>query len=359
MIKSINLINFQSHADTRLEFDPGVNCIIGSSRSGKTAILRALVGNRYNKFGLSFNSYWNRDGKKIKSLYSSTVFFDDDKEVTRGRDQNWNGYELEENHTFEALGTNVPEEIEAIWNMSEINIQKQFDSPYLLGESSAEVARILNKTIKLDKIDKVLAEAEDRRRKLNKTITSEKESLESLKKQYSEMNWIEDVDKLIVAAERRHDRIDAKEKEKDNLLQLIENIEELKKGIIEIDFEPVLQSIDEYRGVKEHLVKIGSEAETLDNLLDQIDMYYQTIEEVPEGLDKAVQKMEEVENFHKTLTDKVRKLGVLEDLTNYIFVQNEFLQQSEKDLNKLNSMMPETCVLCGAKINKEEKHDEQ
>ena len=353
MIKSINLVNFQSHADTRINFDPGVNCIIGSSRSGKTAILRGLNWCRYNKpNGLNLISYWNKDKKKIKELSAVTVSFED-KEVKRGRDSNWNGYELEENHTFEALGSDVPEEIEAIWNMNEIKIQKQFDSPYLLGESSAEVARILNKTIKLDKIDKVLSEAESRRRNLNKNINFEKELLESLKKQYSGMNWIDDAEKLIIAAERRHDRIDNKQNEKDELLELLADIKDLKKGLTEIDFEPVLNKIEEYRQIKEHLNNIGAEAENLDYLLEQIEMYYQMIEEVPEGINDVITLMQKTESLNKDIIKREDLCNSLEHLMYLIEEQKENVETEERHLKVLISQMPETCILCGAKLDKE------
>ena len=42
MIKSIHVVGFQSHADSTIEFDPGVNVLIGQSDSGKTAVVRAL-----------------------------------------------------------------------------------------------------------------------------------------------------------------------------------------------------------------------------------------------------------------------------------------------------------------------------
>ena len=38
----IEIVNFQSHANTKLNFDEGVNVIIGPSDSGKTAVIRAM-----------------------------------------------------------------------------------------------------------------------------------------------------------------------------------------------------------------------------------------------------------------------------------------------------------------------------
>lgn len=49
MIKSIELKNIQSHENTRLDFDKGINVIVGSSNNGKSAILRGLYWARYNR----------------------------------------------------------------------------------------------------------------------------------------------------------------------------------------------------------------------------------------------------------------------------------------------------------------------
>ena len=167
------------------------------------------------------------------------------------------------------------------------------------------------------------------------------------------MNWIDDAEKLIIAAERRHDRIDNKQNEKDELIELLSVIKDLKKGLIEIDFEPVLQKIDEYRKLREKLANNSSEVEGLDYLLDQIDMYYQMIEDVPEGLEKAIQLMNEAEELDKLIDSKDSHFSSIGHLRDLIILQKENIDFEEENLIKLNSMMPETCVLCGAKIKKE------
>jgi len=42
VVEKITIKNFQSHEETELQFSSGVNVIVGSSDSGKSAILRAL-----------------------------------------------------------------------------------------------------------------------------------------------------------------------------------------------------------------------------------------------------------------------------------------------------------------------------
>ena len=42
MIKSVGIVNFQSHEETAIEFSPGLNVIAGGSDAGKSSILRAI-----------------------------------------------------------------------------------------------------------------------------------------------------------------------------------------------------------------------------------------------------------------------------------------------------------------------------
>src|SRR5690554_5109154 len=66
MITSLEIQNFQSHKETLLEFEPGVNVIIGPSDSGKTAILRALYWLVWNRpLGDAFRSSWGGDTKVV------------------------------------------------------------------------------------------------------------------------------------------------------------------------------------------------------------------------------------------------------------------------------------------------------
>ena len=59
MIQSVHIQNFQSHKNSTLEFSPGVNIIVGTSDSGKTAIIRALRWVVWNRpSGDSLRSTW-------------------------------------------------------------------------------------------------------------------------------------------------------------------------------------------------------------------------------------------------------------------------------------------------------------
>ena len=57
------------------------------------------------------------------------------------------------NHNFEGFSTSVPDQIEETLNLSELNIQEQFDIPFLVMTSPGEIARTINRITKLEKVD--------------------------------------------------------------------------------------------------------------------------------------------------------------------------------------------------------------
>ena len=72
MIQSIRLINFQSHKDSFIEFSPNDTVLIGTSNSGKTAVLRALDWILKNRpLGTSFIRHGASECVVDKSAYAN------------------------------------------------------------------------------------------------------------------------------------------------------------------------------------------------------------------------------------------------------------------------------------------------
>ena len=57
-IKTIELINFMNHVNTKIDLADGINLVTGSSDNGKSAIMRALYSVLLDKH----DSGWIRDG---------------------------------------------------------------------------------------------------------------------------------------------------------------------------------------------------------------------------------------------------------------------------------------------------------
>lgn len=149
MISSLHLQNFQSHKDTRIDFSPGVNALVGLSDSGKTAVLRALHWVINNKpTGADFASHW-----ADKEHTSVTLALGNGPIIRRVRTKSTNEYWLND-QCFKAFGQDVPAEIRAALNFADVNIQFQQDGPFLLSSNPGEVAQYLNQVVRLDGIDR-------------------------------------------------------------------------------------------------------------------------------------------------------------------------------------------------------------
>ena len=146
MISKIRISNFQSHADTELTLHQGVNAIVGSSDVGKSALIRALCWLIWNRpSGDAFRSTWGGDTSVEVELSDGTL-------IGRSKSNKENAYWLE-NTKFSAIKTDVPDEIVKALNMSEINVSKQFDRPFMLDATPGEVAAHFNRIAHLDVID--------------------------------------------------------------------------------------------------------------------------------------------------------------------------------------------------------------
>ena len=79
-IKTIELINFMNHVNTKIDLADGINLVTGSSDNGKSAIMRALYSVLLDKH----DSGWIRDGEKEYTV-KITFMNGDTFERTKGK----------------------------------------------------------------------------------------------------------------------------------------------------------------------------------------------------------------------------------------------------------------------------------
>ncbi len=154
MISQLTVRGFQSIGNDTLDLAP-VTLITGRNYSGKSAILRALHALATNKNGDEFI----KQGEK-QALVSVTL--DDGQAITWTKAKGKGGeYELD-GRTFTKTAGQVPEEIAEALGIRPIpiddtfslfpQIQRQWDPPFLVGESGSRIARALGKLTKVDVI---------------------------------------------------------------------------------------------------------------------------------------------------------------------------------------------------------------
>jgi hypothetical protein len=362
MIKELILQHFQSHKKTLLQFSPGINSIVGISDSGKTALLRGLnwaINNR--PLGLSYVSHWNRDkdGEPVKSTFIKVT---NDKGIIERRkgkvkindeSRKFNGYILNDDSRLEAVGTSVPDEVNRMFNLDEVNFQGQFDPSFLLSNSAGEVARFFNSTIRLDLIDRILSKADSKRLEVNK----EKKRLEienaELEKEIKSFAWLEEAEILVSKIEKIDSRVDKNENIVERLSESVDNFNESqsiidKQGII-LSAVPIINRINI---LQESLEEKIEKCERLQNLYDDYVEQNRIIGTADfSSAEKIIMQIEMLNNRIENKEKIVEKLSDSLEEYKIKYVEKE---QCLIKIIELEKELPSLCPLCNKPL-KEDK----
>jgi len=182
---SVELINFQAHGKTLIEFAP-ITTIKGPTDAGKSAVIRALRWICLNDLA---GDEFIKEGEKQSQILLRFRHNKKEFKAVRIRGSGDNTYELNGTE-FKAFGTSVPANIAALFRVSEINFQSQHDSPFWFSESAAEVSRQLNSIVDLTVIDTTLAkivamvrQAQGRKDLIKERLAEAEQEYEKLKDQ--------------------------------------------------------------------------------------------------------------------------------------------------------------------------------
>lgn len=364
MIQKINLKNFQSHKNSTLEFDKGMNVIIGASDSGKSAIIRALRKLIWNKpSGDSFRSYWGGDSKIKMNL--------EDSEIIRTNTNSENSYYLDPSEgdgiLFKAFNKDVPEEISSELRMNDINLQEQLNSHFLISETSGNVAAHFNKIAKLDKIDSGLLKIQNgvKDKKTGKVIFTginilksdinytEKEIVEKkkqlkkfvdLEKFEDDLLIIEDLEAVQLRMERTINELTSAAFSYERLISEIETkskvllMENSINIILEL-YENKRQSKQDYKTIKKLSLKVSHSQETIKEAEKEV-LAESSINEI----------LEIYQNYKKAQLSWAQ----LTQLSSTIQLIKNTQETTSKQLKKLEEEyerdFPDVCPLCNTKI---------
>lgn len=354
MINKIILTNFQSHSESELILNPGINAIIGSSDSGKTAILRALHWAIYNRpSGEAFISHWARDSKE-KQTDTCQVYIEKGKDcIIRYRTPgSLNGYKIND-QTLEAIKTDVPTDVREFFNISEVNLQKQMDAPFLLSESPGEIARFFNRIIKLDEIDACLSAADKKKRDCAHDMKATEAEREKLGKELEKYGYIEDVMPLLDRARKIQLKIERIHTESEQVGTLYQKWAK-HRYTVNIYAETVY-----IEGKLQDAEAISTEIHTAEAKLKVLSDSLQTWQQYDEEREafRALLDVEQPIERAAKLYAKIEDLsGVLNLYT--ISVNNyryycEQIEKADARIPHYEKELPDVCPTCGAPMKKE------
>jgi DNA repair protein SbcC/Rad50 len=358
MIKSIHIQNFQSHEKSQLDFDPGVNIIIGTSDSGKTAIIRALRWVVWNRpSGNSFRSNWGGDtsvevytneGSVLRSKSKS------DKYIikTRGRK------DLE----LEAFSTSVPPEVNDLLGINEVNLQMQLDRPFLLDDTPGDVAKHFNKVARLDKIDSsqqyiqseinTISSAIGKEAVKDKSATGLIKQIEDFTQDLSKYNHLEKAEFDLEVLENMEIRRNISANRSNKLLTLIGDLYEIKEEIL-INSKVLVyeEAVNAILADYETRAEKDQEAVKLDRLICFIkqvkeDLIQAGLIVIYENTVNELIKLYAEKETQNTNQIKLSKAIRLISDINRQMINKKALQESLQ--SQFEREMGEVCLLCGS-----------
>lgn len=350
-LTAITIKNFQSHKNTTLKLHKGVNVLIGNTDCGKSAILRAVGWSILNKTDdRSFRSKWG--GKTDVELT-----FDDGLSVSRVQDKS-NAYYLYDptsniDEEYKAFKTDIPEDIVEALSMDSINIQSQFDTPFLLGKdySSGDVAKLLNQIAGLSDIDDSVANISRQVRANRAEIATEESLIESLTAQSASFEYLDDMEDDVAALEALEEQYRKTSQNDFNLALLITDLERQKKELDELEL--FLKAEPECKAVSVLVsdLKVAEEHETvLQSLLSKLEKAQKEIEginiflEAEPDMEKAMALLKEEQAAAKEANDLSKLLSTIDRLDVMIEINSETLEKAEKTWIET---FPNICPLCG------------
>ena len=332
MITKIEIKNFQSHKNTVLEFDKGVNVICGESDNGKSAVIRAIrwVVENQPQGTEKINSNWNEDFKEPLSvkLYTEKGY------VERIRDKKRNGYNIckngEKEIVFDAIGKGVPKEVTDFLNVSDVNFQFQLDPPYLLTKSAGEASKYLNEIVHLDSIDKIMSIADSDKRQLSSEQKIVESDIKKLEEELKNTEWIDEAERLYTRVSKYDEHISSSNDELIGLNEQISEHESLK--IVDLTKQ------------KELVEKIESiSVPDISELDEDIKEYEESAAKIID-LSKPEKLIERIESI------SVPDISELDEDIKEYELRNEEILKLNKEREELKARMPAICPYCGNPI---------
>lgn len=294
MIDKIVITNFQSHDKTVMVLHPGVNVIVGGSDAGKSAIIRALKWLNFNRpLGSAYQSSWGGTTKVKVEL--------DDHVVIHWKRDGKNYYTVDGSE-FNAVGSDVPDEITKILHLGELNFQGQVDPHFLFSSSPGEVAAQLNKVANLQLID---LGAKNLKAELSQ-IKSEIKNGEALQAQYT-------------LELERYDILPTIEKK-------LKKIEVLDGQLVEIELRhrKLVHDLNEYNQAQKRIKTYPPKANELLSKIEQL-----------------LQKQKGIKQQHNELHTLQVRFNTVSSIMESARLKVSQLQE------RFEAEMPEVCPLCG------------
>lgn len=223
MLRSVSLVDFQSHENTDIEFGP-FTVIVGSSSSGKSALVRAIKLLAENARGVSYVRQGAKTCRVTAVSESHTISIERGKSVSA---YNLSHSDSCREMSFTKCATGVPDPVTAALGLGDAKLwlAGQFDRPFLLDETGAEVARVLGKLTNVTMIYAAVREVNRRSVEAKRSWTSVDQELAEVVESVSQYS---DLPVRVAAGHMAEESLDRAEVVAHRRAALVSSVAELK-----------------------------------------------------------------------------------------------------------------------------------
>lgn len=317
IITRVKIENFQSHEDTTIDFDRGLNIITGPSDNGKSAIIRAI---KWVLFNEPRGTEFIRQGTSAARV---TIEMDNGNTIVRERSSSKNRYTVlypdSEPIIFEGFGNEIPQEVIGAHGItkayldsslsSSLNIAEQLESPFLLSETGSIRAKAIGRLIGLHIIDKAIKNTNVDLRRENQfkdRVNSEHNEVEATLKEYE---FLKDVEAKLEKSGRIIQEVS-------ELLIRTKKLETNLKNIISIEADYAIQSnVVKSLGKLEKYELCLKNIELINGKLSKLKRIYKALNEIDIEINSAsfiIKNTERINDCGEILNDISKKARVLD-----------------------------------------------
>ena len=337
----LTLQNFQCHRRLEIPLSQ-ITTIVGSSDSGKSAVIRAL--NYLCLNNLRGNSFITHG--KDKCAITLEV---DGQTIQRTKTKTSNSYATDMNE-YAAVSSEVPPEIAKILNIGEINIANQHDPLFWFSLTSGQLAKELNAIADIAWVDRVLQVSVSDLRKLNAEIDVTNSRITELEAESKQTEWA-------IMADEELQRLELLESRCNRLAESVHTMSELVNRL-----ESAQSQMEQLQSVIDAFVLVQKAYNAADSHRLRHQRLHSLLSSLPDTrpLQAAVDGFAPVQETYATadsLRQQYRRLNTLleslpytqqfqEAVDDFAPVQETYtvtstLQQQYKRLDSLLSTLPE------------------
>ena len=240
--------------------------------------MRALRWASENTAGESQISNWikrttkGKDPKRVLDGESSVTVTTPKGTLKRFRNTESNGYEIN-GKTLKAIGTGVPDEVKDFFGISDINIQRQHDLPFLISLPGSQVSAYLNRVVGIEEIDRYLTASTSCIREAKKAHMALLEAQEQDTKALDALGWVDGIQGQLDALDALENQKAVQEAKLSLLRMLLVSLKEETAKLAQARKVADLESkVQEARRLAQAVTGVGSRLSSVTRLVQGLEV---------------------------------------------------------------------------------------